>query len=293
MADSIKVRIAIGSVLIVAISGLIYLDHATGHGYGAIGIGTLVIAAALLEFGRMAATVAPVPTRTLALCGALYALLKGLGYELDPRLHHLTAPLVVAFLYAVFFLALRGEPREERLRGLALSVFGFVYLPWLAGFALDARFIAAAAPGYPPVGEAAFFYVIAIAKGTDICAYFAGKLTGKTKFVPSVSPGKTVAGFVGALAGGVLITAAFVQFSALGQVLPWPLVPGVGLVLALVVVSGDLIESFIKRSVAVKDSAALLPSFGGVLDIIDSIVIAAPPVYFLLRALPLLTGGKP
>ena len=64
-----------------------------------------------------------------------------------------------------------------------------------------------------------------------------------------------------------------------------PLSPGVGIVMALVGISGDLIESFIKRSVEVKDSAQLLPNFGGVLDIIDSILIASPPVFFLLIGL--------
>ena len=59
--------------------------------------------------------------------------------------------------------------------------------------------------------------------------------------------------------------------------------------MSLIVISGDLIESFIKRSVAVKDSASLLPEFGGVLDIIDSVVIAAPPVYFLLLLLSRVT----
>jgi len=287
VADDIRVRIGIGSVLIVAITGLVYFDHWSGHGWGAITLSVVLMGLGLLEYARMAGNLAPVAGKTLALAGALYVLSKGLGHELDPRFHLLSAPLVVGFLFAVFFTCLRGAPSPERLRGLALTVFGFVYLPWLGGFMLDARFLD---PSQPRLGEAAFFFTIAIAKGTDICAYFAGKLTGKTKFVPSVSPGKTVAGFMGALGGGIAITCAFSAFSSVGQLLPLALAPGVGILLALVGVSGDLIESFVKRSVEVKDSAALLPSFGGVLDIIDSIVICAPPVYFLLLLLTHLRG---
>ena len=103
--------------------------------------------------------------------------------------------------------------------------------------------------------------------------------------MPSVSPGKTGAGFVGAVIGGVVITAGFARFTAIGELMPMPLVPGIGILMALIVISGDLIESFVKRSVEVKDSANLLPNFGGVLDIVDSVLIAAPPVYFTLYAL--------
>lgn len=284
MADSIKVRTTIGSILIVAISGLVYLDHWSGHGWGAITLAVLLVAAGLGEYARMAGTLAPVPTKALVAAGAAYMILKGLAYELDPRLHAFQGPLVIAFAYGLFFLSLRGAPSEERFRGLALTAFGFFYLPFLGGYALDARFLEVAVPDMPAVGGAAFFYTIAVAKGTDIFAYFSGKLLGKTKVVPSVSPGKTVAGFVGAVVGGAVITGAFSHFSSLGQVLPLRLAIGAGMLMALVVISGDLIESFIKRSVAVKDSASLLPNFGGVLDIVDSVVIAAPCVVFLLLA---------
>ncbi|MBL4849350.1 MAG: phosphatidate cytidylyltransferase [Planctomycetes bacterium] len=284
MADSIKVRTAIGSVLITAICGLIYFDHWSGHGWGAIAIAILLVSAGLAEYARMAGTLVPLPTRRLVVAGGGYMLLKGLAYEVDPRLHLLAGPWVVAFAYSLFFNALKGSPSKERFRALALTAFGFFYLPFLGGYALDARFLPVANPGMPEIGTAAFFYTITIAKGTDMFAYFSGKLLGKTKVVPSVSPGKTVAGFVGAIVGGVVITVLFCKFSALGEVLPLPLGIGAGMLMALVGISGDLIESFIKRSVAVKDSASLLPNFGGVLDIVDSILICAPCVVFLLLA---------
>lgn len=286
MADSMRVRIAIGLPLIAAFVGLLAADQATGHGYGVIAIATLLVGAGLVEYGRMAQSVGPVPTGGLALAGALAVAAKGLAYEVDPRLHAAAPAVAIAFGYAAGFRALRGAPDVERLRGLTATVFGFVYVAFLAGFALDIRFL-------PGIGEAGFFYVIAIAKGTDICAYFAGKLLGKTKVVPSVSPGKTVAGFVGAVLGGALITSLFSSFSSLGTVIPLPLAPGIGALMALVTISGDLIESFIKRAAAVKDSAALLPNFGGVLDIVDSILIAAPPTYFVLAGLRALAGGHP
>jgi phosphatidate cytidylyltransferase len=282
LADSVKVRVSIGLCLIAAITGLLTLDHATGHGWGVIVLSAALNAAGLREFAYMAGLGAG-QRLGLILAGAAYTLLLGAGYELDPRLHEGLAPLAIGYAYVVFFLCLRGAPTVERFRALAAQALAFFYIPFLGGYALHARFTS------PALGEAAFFFVVSIAKGSDICAYFTGKALGRTKVVPAVSPGKTQAGFVGAVAGGVAITAAFWRFSAIGQVLPLPLVPAVGMMLALVVISGDLIESFMKRAVAVKDSSKLLPGYGGILDVVDSVVIAAPAVCLLLW---LLTTGR-
>lgn len=279
MADSVKVRVTVGAALIVAVVTLFSLDHATGHGWGVILLCAALVAAGSAEYGRMNQAVGPIPTGPLVAAGVVYILLKGAAYELDPRLHALVGPFAIACAYGHMFACLRGSPSIERLRGLMATAAGFLYLPVLGGFALDARF------ALPGVGAAAFFYVVAIAKGTDICAYFTGKALGRTKVVPSVSPGKTAAGFVGAVVGGILITLAFCRWSALGEALPLALAPAAGMVMALVGISGDLIESFMKRAVATKDSASLLPGFGGVLDVVDSVVICAPAVYYMLVAL--------
>jgi phosphatidate cytidylyltransferase len=285
MADSMKVRTGIGLCLIAGISGLMYLDHSTGHGWGAIALSIALTGLALWEYARMTGAFG-VPMKTLIVFGLAYTTVKGLSYEVDPKFAQLLGPIAILFMYGVFFSLLRGAPSKKRFHGMTATAFGFFYIPFLAGFSLDARFIETGLQGVPVgVGEAAFYYVIAIAKGTDIFAYFFGKTMGRRKIIPSVSPGKTGAGFVGALVGGTVITAGFCHFTSLGSVLPMPLSPGVGIVMALVGISGDLIESFIKRSVEVKDSAQLLPNFGGVLDIIDSILIASPPVFFLLIGL--------
>ncbi|MCA8924256.1 MAG: phosphatidate cytidylyltransferase [Planctomycetes bacterium] len=271
-------RVWIGSVLIVAIVGLLTIDKLSGHGYGAIALVMALGSAGLVEFARMVHP-RPVASAGLVLAGAGYLALLGLGYELEPRLHLLLAPWAVLTLYALFFWQLRGAPSAVRFEGLGLTVLGFVYMAFLSGFTLELRFLG------PEVGPSAFFFAIAMAKGTDICAFFAGKAFGKKKLVPSVSPGKSTAGFYGAVAGGALIAVLFSVFSPLGKLIPLSLAPGFGVVLSLVVISGDLIESFFKRSAEVKDSASLLPGFGGVLDIVDSVVIVAPAIYFGLYAL--------
>jgi len=271
-------RVWIGSILIVAVVGLLSIDKLTGHGYGAIALVTCLGSAGLIEFSRL---VKPLPTTSagLAISGGGYLVLLGLGFELDPRLHAWLVPWCLVWLYALFFWQFRGAPSPTRYHGLGLTVLGFVYVALLSGFTLELRFLG------PEVGPSAFFYAIAMAKGTDICAFFAGKAFGKKKLVPSVSPGKSTAGFYGAVAGGALVTVLFCALSPLGKLIPLSLAPGVGMLLSLVVISGDLIESVFKRSAEVKDSASLLPGFGGVLDIVDSVMIVAPAIVYTLYAL--------
>jgi phosphatidate cytidylyltransferase len=110
-------------------------------------------------------------------------------------------------------------------------------------------------------------------------AFFTGRFLGKRKLIPWISPGKTWAGGLGGLAGAVLITAAFARWSSLGQVIGWSAVLPVGILMGASATAGDLVESLLKRSSAVKDSGGLVPEFGGVLDIIDCILFVAPTIY--------------
>lgn len=269
-------RTTIGLGLVALFVGLLGLDALTGRSFGVALLCLLLALGGMIEYSRMLAGHDPVNGPLLIGFGALYMALHGLGHELDKRLLLLATPCWLVYAAAVGFASLRGSPSMPRLRSIAFSALGFVYIPILGAFALEVRHVD------PEAGPAAFFFVVAIAKGTDACAFFAGKAFGKAKLIPGVSPGKSTAGFVGALAGAAAIAALFSAFSALGQLVPLPLAPGVGMLLALVVISGDLVESFLKRAVDVKDSASLIPGFGGVLDVIDSVLAVAPAVYYTL-----------
>lgn len=119
---------------------------------------------------------------------------------------------------------------------------------------------------------------IVIVVMTDIGAYAAGLAFGRVKLAPTISPGKTVEGFIGsiavAIATGVLLTWIL---PGLGQ--PWWVGAILGLLLALVGTMGDLSESLIKRDLGVKDISGWLPGHGGFLDRLDSILPAAAVVY--------------
>lgn len=119
----------------------------------------------------------------------------------------------------------------------------------------------------------------------DTGAYFAGRFLGKRKLYPEVSPKKTWAGAVGGLAGSVAAVAAMKLLRL--PSMSWLDVALIGVPGAALGQMGDLVESLIKRSVGVKDSGALLPGHGGMLDRIDAVLFIAPYVY-LYRAM---SGG--
>jgi len=112
----------------------------------------------------------------------------------------------------------------------------------------------------------------------DIGAYFVGKAFGKTKLCPSISPGKSVEGFLGGLMLGT-ITAAGFWLNMLGMDVTKALILAV--ILVLVSVAGDLGESALKRAVGVKDSGKMLPGHGGILDRIDALLPSIPVVAML------------
>lgn len=126
-------------------------------------------------------------------------------------------------------------------------------------------------PPFP--GEWLVVWALVVASVTDTGAYFVGRAFGKRRLAPNVSPAKTWEGLAGGLLAGVLSGAALAWWLGWGPLSQWL---GLALGLALIAVVGDLFESAVKRARDVKDSGALLPGHGGVLDRIDSALAAAP-----------------
>jgi phosphatidate cytidylyltransferase len=128
-------------------------------------------------------------------------------------------------------------------------------------------------------GQLWILALLAAIWGGDTLAYFTGKMVGKRKLAPGISPGKTVEGAVGGLAGSVL--GAYLVF-LLFPSLPLPQVLAAGLLAGVFGILGDLFESSLKRQGGIKDSGAVIPGHGGVLDRFDSMIFAAPVVYYML-----------
>lgn len=132
-----------------------------------------------------------------------------------------------------------------------------------------------------PDGTAWLAVLSIITIASDTGAYYAGSNFGKTKLCPAISPAKTVEGLIGGMAASLILTLVarfflFPQVSAIKMA-------AATIVVTLIGVGGDLTESIIKRSCRVKDSGTILPGHGGVLDRIDSLLTAAPAMYYLIQ----------
>jgi phosphatidate cytidylyltransferase len=158
---------------------------------------------------------------------------------------------------------------------LALAVWMVAYLGLLPSFLAQLRWTAA--------GEKALALAIFVPKSCDIGAYFTGRLLGRHKMSPALSPNKTWEGLAGGLVLSAGITVALNQLLTGGTLTDLGAV-GFGLTVGGVGALGDLAESLVKRDCGRKDASQAMPGFGGVLDVIDSIVFAAPVAYAWLRA---------
>jgi phosphatidate cytidylyltransferase len=153
------------------------------------------------------------------------------------------------------------------LANCGVNCFSIVYLGILSGFVVAVRIEF----GLWPM----LMFIFAV-KSSDIGAYAGGTLLGRHKFSPKISPGKTWEGMSAAL---VTATAVSILFAASCDIMLWWLAGAFGCCAAITGQIGDLVESMIKRDAEQKDSATTVPGFGGILDIVDSPLVAAPFAY--------------
>jgi phosphatidate cytidylyltransferase len=179
----------------------------------------------------------------------------------------------------VFEMAVYREPGNSVNR-IALGIWVVVYLGLLPSFLAQVRWLEP-----PSRGVAALTLAIFVPKSCDIGAYFTGRMLGKHPMTPILSPKKTWEGLAGGLALAVLTA------WALNRILPAlaggdAAALGFGLTVGLAGVLGDLAESLIKRDCRHKDASQVVPGFGGVLDVVDSVVFAAPVAYLWVQVPP-------
>lgn len=206
--------------------------------------------------------------------GLLLSVLVALSFY-DGRRECFLGIISVLLLVLIMLTLIEKGDLVPRLKKMHTLLLGLLYVPFfLSFFILLNKF-----------GEGRLWILFALAAvyGGDIIAFYVGRSWGKRKLAPLLSPGKTIEGGIGAVGGG-LVGALLFKFLFFPKV---PLGPTVVIGLGAGVLGqiGDLFESLLKRVAQVKDSGTLIPGHGGLLDRIDSVLLAAPWVYFWAWAL--------
>jgi phosphatidate cytidylyltransferase len=184
----------------------------------------------------------------------------------------------------------RGVTRAP-LTAMSVTIFGAFFTGGTLACAMFLRMmpVASEAPHAQRwVGPAFVLFPLALTWISDTAAFFGGRAFGRRKLMPSVSPGKTVAGAVAGVVGTVAAGTVYAHFVFRGWLgVPVSAAAGAlaGLIVSPVAQVGDLVESLLKREAGVKDSGALLPGHGGVLDRFDSLFFTIPVTYWLLATL--------
>ncbi len=212
--------------------------------------------------------------------------------------------LTGVFLVVMIFQLLKQDVAEAIL-GISATFFGVFYVGWLMAHAiLLRRMDEILSVKYGALGESSFWignafvdhllgpflliFCIVTVAGTDVGAYFVGRRFGRTKLAPRISPNKTVEGAVGGAAVGVilgLVLWGIFHFWVFEKpVLPIEQALVIAVLLAVVGILGDLAESLIKRDADAKDTGTLIPGMGGLLDRIDSCMVAFPVLYYYMSA---------
>jgi len=198
----------------------------------------------------------------------IYFQMGGEGYfALEPF-------FIVIACFFIFVLQFIRRDSSQALASIAITLFGLLYVAWFFSFFVKLKFL--------QNGTLLVAFLVLVTKMGDIGAYLVGNAIGKHNLIPRISPHKTVEGTIGGLIFSIMSAIAsksyLPSFSYAHLVI-------LGALLGILAQVGDLAESLLKRDCGVKDSGAIFSGFGGMLDIIDSLLFTTPIFYFYVVVL--------
>ncbi len=291
-------RVLIGLSLIAVLLGVLYLDEWFAPWFPLwLLLSALAMGAAAMELAGLLAAAGCRPSMNSVLGGVLAIVAANwmphvadtlnaraqpgslAAQPLDP-LAVLSWPLLtfVGVLMVSFFIqSVQFVKPGRTMVTIAGTVLVIAYVGLLGSFVLQMRWFEGPYHGLVPL-----IMLFSTAKGADTGAYFVGRIAGRQKLWPSLSPNKTVEGALGGMLFAVLF--ALLVTGVAGDLLHLPALSllesvGFGVLVGLAAQVGDLMESMIKRDSERKDASSAVPGFGGVLDILDSLLFAGPVGY--------------
>jgi phosphatidate cytidylyltransferase len=286
-------RLILGALLIAALAALCWLDAQAAK--PGVFLGPVAVLAAWLCAGELLAMFRArgfEPSTGAFYSGALLPVLFScvpilvhkITYNYTMGAHGWLAVGLIAGLAAAFFGEMRRfEGAGRSMINVAVVAFAVLYIGGCIGALVQLRLVRAPNQIEGFVGLQPLLVLIVTVKLSDICQYAVGRTLGRHKLAPKLSPGKTWEGAV----GGIGLACAIVSLSILLRHFGWELLEWRSIAVMMTFTSsmavaglfGDLAESLLKRDAGVKDSSAWMPGFGGVLDLMDSLLLSAPVAY--------------
>jgi phosphatidate cytidylyltransferase len=282
-------RVGTGVVVSAAVIGLVLVDWFARTKWGTSLLIVALTCGALGELYRMFEDAGiPCHRRWGVLCSAALMLMR-VGYQhfglTNSEAHEIfLAGLAMAGIAPLMARVVRAkgpvEAAPAELAKIGATTFGLVYVTLCASFLLEMRLLTDGA-GSTRLGLQLAFLLCAAVKAGDSAAYFVGRTMGRHSLSP-VSPKKTIEGSVASLCASLLVSLL------LGSVLfrfDVRVMAGFGLIADLAGQGGDLVESYLKRVLGAKDSAKTFGEMGGLLDVMDALLLAAPAAYLWVELL--------
>lgn len=280
-------RLGIAAILIPAILALFWFDARQGSQAIPLLICCVVLSVrSSYETTQLLTVRSMRPSFALTAACSLMIVLAGWGHTISAppgaiarlliSLGYIAAAVVFAFTFLFMREAWRFREAGSSMETLGAGWIAVMYSGGLLAVTSQFRWFPS-----PETGYYALMSMVVAVKSGDTMAYTFGRLWGRRKMSPALSPGKTWMGAAGAVVGAITGSVLWLQFAgplfaAAPVVSSYPAVIVYGMLMGVIGLVGDLCESLIKRDVQQKDSATLMPGFGGLLDLLDSVLFAAP-----------------
>ncbi len=275
--STLQTRITFGVIMFALFFGILSLDSLfrTDIGFGCLAV--LAGGIGLYEFYQIAGKNGFSPFRISGIATGVWL---SVSYWLSIRANTDTdypffrQETIVILIFWLLLIQTFTRGTRDAIKNIAVTIFGIFYVTFLLSFAIALRYL--------PQGLTIVVLVLLVSKFGDIGGYLLGRKYGKHKLAKVISPNKTIEGACFSLLSSVCIA---IIFNLIPQTrvmsLPWSIVFG-GIV-GFSALLGDLAESLLKRDANVKDSSQLVPAFGGVLDVIDCLLVSMPVAYYFFR----------
>ena len=290
-----KYRLISGTVLIALVTSSLFLTGVPGAAVFTI-LSMVLLLGGMKEFFSMTEKIGlpgyrrpGISAAAMLVLGISIPAMMGKG---SPQSQSLIIELLMSFvIISGFIRAMQEENLKEGIKRQLISLAGFLYIVWSLSFLLRIYF----AEGVEMSGRYLLVYMVLVTKCSDIGAYCTGMTTHKLsggknhKIAPRLSPGKSWEGFIGGMVLSVVVAlilekqlGAKLSFNGKDVITPYAAI-GMGMIAATLGFIGDVCESIFKRTAEVKDSGNTIPGMGGVLDVLDSLILVAPLYYLYLQ----------